>query len=394
MSIFRFVFGWSLFIITSLSAPQLGQCQGITKFPDSFFGTSSLRTLSEYSVFQEEIDATSEQVAQASATVKEFRSKIRAIAGQARSLGNDKANRMFKEEHARQAEVAESRLRAILRPKQYLRLRQIVLQRYVKLLGVQILLSDSIVKELGLSAEELATWKQVITKQEKRQLDELKLLYEARLELEQKHLTPAQRAKFQEVYGERFAKGDRTLPPVHTNPPPEIGSHLELLVYPEIRNELEVIDEQHEKIKKLVDEIYDEHRELRALQRRHGKDKEAVKELEARVTALHDGVPKILDDILLPHQQKRLQQLLFQVVSQRQGGEPLRTPVVAEAIGMSQRQYKELIAKLDGEAKRAAKKSVDVWNDVFRTCIEALTEEQQTTYHRLVGKPFADAFVR
>ena len=99
----------------------------------------------------------------------------------------------------------------------------------------------------------------------------------------------------------------------------------------------------------------------------------------------------MLDEILLPHQQKRLKQLLFQVVSQRQGGEPLRTPVVARAIGLSQREHKALIDQLNIEAKRAAKKRVDVWEDVFRTCIEALTEEQQATYYRLVGKRFAAA---
>lgn len=379
----------SVVVVSSVSTPQLAQCQGILKFPDSFFGTSSLRTLSRDSAFQKEIEATEEQVAQVKGTLEEFRNKIRSIAGLARSLGNDEVNRLFKEEHSRQAEAAEARLRSVLRPKQYLRLRQIVLQRYVRLNGVQLLLSDSIVKELALNPTELATWTALIKKQDQRQLDELQALYDGRLALEAKMLTPDQQAKFKEVYGERFAKAGRTLPPVHMDPAPDLGPHLELLIYAEIRDELEVIDEQHEKIRKLGKAIYNEHRKLRSLQDRHAKDQDAVQELEALVTALHKGVPKMLDEILLPHQQKRLRQLLFQVVSQRQGGEPLRTPVVAQAIGLSQREHKALIAQLNIEAKRAAKKRIEVWEDVFRTCIEALTEEQRATYYRLVGKRFA-----
>jgi len=243
----RFVCYLSLVVV---STSQVAHCQGIAKFPDSFFGTSSLRTLSRYSAFQKEIEATEEQVAQVKGTLEEFRKKIRSIAGLARSLSNDEVNRLFKEEHSRQAAAAEARLRSVLRPKQYLRLRQIVLQRYVRLNGVQLLLSDSIVEELSLSAEELATWTALIKKQDQRQLDELQALYDARLTLEAKMLTPDQQAKFKEVYGERFAKAGRILPPVHMDPPPDLGPHLELLIYPEIREELEVIDEQREQIKK------------------------------------------------------------------------------------------------------------------------------------------------
>lgn len=101
-----------------------------------------------------------------------------------------------------------------------------------------------------------------------------------------------------------------------------------------------------------------------------------------------EAVQQIEQQILLPHQMKRLRQLIFQVRLAQYAPSPLRSPLVAETIGLTAAQQAKLFKTMEEQRAKTQMKKDALWKEVLATCVESLTPEQRARYHRLVGKPF------
>lgn len=372
---------------------RAGTAQDVLNLPE-FFGKGPLRELATNPDLQNEIEATKEQVARVQEIRVEFDSEHRAISSRSRTIGNKEAERLFNELHLRQAKVTGARLRTVFTPAQYRRLRQVMLQLYIERLGVEFLLDQYIVAELKLDDEDdLAAWSALVKKEKRRYRAELDHLWKEKQDLESQALTQKQHDNLKEVLGDRFDVQYYTGFGVSET----TGPHLAILIHPAVRQELEVIDDQRDAIRKLAENVADQGKilEREARDAARAKNAKTGKRITPRVrndpefrksiAELHDGVPKALAAILLPHQMKRLRQLLFQATLRT---EPLRSPVVARAIGLTEKEHKQIIAKLDAQAKRSTERREASWTGTLRRCIEALPDEQEAAYYRLIGKPF------
>jgi len=61
---------------------------------------------------------------------------------------------------------------------------------------------------------------------------------------------------------------------------------------------------------------------------------------------------------------------------------------MAEALQLTATQKRIIAQQLIEERKKARIEETKLSDDVLRTCIKALTPDQQAAYYRLVGKPF------
>jgi hypothetical protein len=163
----------------------------------------------------------------------------------------------------------------------------------------------------------------------------------------------------------------------------------------QVQNELNLSDEQNEKIGELQEES---RRELDKL--RQGLDPEAFrKKLQAMYPKVMEKEEKHLTEILKPEQMERLKQISLQL----QGADILRKPEVVRTLGLSIEQQE----KLSSLFKQADKQRADMINQppglpigqfggmmpmqnkqaLLEKALKLLTPEQRQKVEKIVGKP-------
>ena len=193
------------------------------------------------------------------------------------------------------------------------------------------------------------------------------------------------------------------------------GASLMLLMSKQVQKELEIVDEQKEKLQKLADEAMQEMREgmrerfagLRDLpdEERRAKFDEIRKEMEGRA----EKMMKKVEEVLLPHQIDRLKQIQLQM----QGGSVTSNPKVAEELKLTEEQKEKLrkirdelqekmrgfgekfrgLRDLEGEAREAKIKELreeitKLRKEGEEKALAVLTGEQRAKLEKMIGKKF------
>jgi hypothetical protein len=164
---------------------------------------------------------------------------------------------------------------------------------------------------------------------------------------------------------------------------------VELLRQDAVRKELELLDDQVANLEKLREDIREMMRD--AINRlREGRDpdqpgpppdmRQVFESVQARAQAR-------LNEILLPHQMKRLQQLALQA-RLRGGGFAMLSPDVGQQLGITDEQREQLREKAQRIEADLRKKIAELRRQAQDELIALLTPEQQAKYRELVGPPF------
>jgi len=353
--------------------------------PPSFQGLLPLEHVVKDAIVREEAGLIEQQHLQAKQLLADYNAArlrtARRLLGQ--GLSDADASQLLQAEMDQFAESLPMRLQGILRPEQHTRLQQVVLQKTLRGLGVLLLARPPIGEVLGLTPEERDAWKEVLQREQRRWHESRQRLpADADRPSIREVLTPAQREHFEELHGELFRQGALPSlddPRVGTSWPPE----MDLLRNGDVRKEIELVEDQEAAIRDLLAMFAREAQTLELKARldhtEHKRSTTALRQAQALLQ---------LQETLLPHQLRRLRQIIFQIRVRERFTDPFRSPLVSEALELTASQQKELWARMDAEAKAARQAEDELWDEVLRTCIEALTPEQQAKYHRLVGKPF------
>lgn len=300
-------------------------------------------------------------------------------------LKGDESARYLAEAAETQAVATATKLRTILQPEQYKRLQQITFHKQLRYQGVLFLQLDSIVKTLELSDEELSQWKMFLREQHERYRSELRELGEQARLNRGAFLTQEQQQRFEELFGEPFQGADLSLPDAdHVTP---WGPYLELLRNVRVRHDLEIVDDQLDKVEELLRKIESRYDTARRTSIRNRKEGNARDVFKAEVAAMRlIGIPE-LKEILVPHQIRRLEQLVFQTRARQQSGEPLRSELVASALQLSESQRIAILKSLDEQRAKAKAAANGIWNDTLKSSLEFVSAEKRARYYRLVGRP-------
>jgi Spy/CpxP family protein refolding chaperone len=169
------------------------------------------------------------------------------------------------------------------------------------------------------------------------------------------------------------------------------GGDLALLDNEEVRKELDIVDEQVDKIKALRDKMREEMQAQFAGFRDLSEDDRRTKFEEMRTKMADRGkeLQKEVDDILLPQQRDRLSQIALQQRLQRSGTvDGLTSGELAEKIGITDEQ-KEKMAELAKDAEKELQDKIAKARAEARDKIlSGLTPEQKDKVKKMLGSEF------
>ena len=164
-----------------------------------------------------------------------------------------------------------------------------------------------------------------------------------------------------------------------------------LLLSEAVQSELEMTDEQIELLKELAQgrtrpEGFDREA-FRAEMEGLSDEERAAKIKEMRESRSKDQKAK-LEEILLPHQMERLEQLSFQASAQG-GARSLISGPLAEKLNITDQQKEELQSQAEELQKKFNEEVAKLRAEMQEKLLESLTSEQQAEFKKLTG----DAFV-
>jgi len=179
------------------------------------------------------------------------------------------------------------------------------------------------------------------------------------------------------------------------------GNPLMLLNSDQVQRELDLVDEQKEELRKILESSRGDRAnfaELRDLpeEERRARMRELREQSEGRVAELQ----KKVNEVLLPHQQKRLKQIQLQL----QGDRALNNPEVAKELGLTdeqQRKLEEVREKTQQQMREAfgqrgeggdrganRERLAELREQTQRQVNEVLTADQKKKLEEMKGEPF------
>jgi Spy/CpxP family protein refolding chaperone len=167
------------------------------------------------------------------------------------------------------------------------------------------------------------------------------------------------------------------------------GGTLMLLLRPDVRGELELLDHQVEELTKLREDLMNQMREMMAPdQNLSWQDRmQRMREMGEKVRADAD---EKLKKILLPHQVRRLDQLNAQNQLRMRGGlmRSLMADPLAEDLALTDAQKEALRAKAEKLNAELQQKIAELRNKAQEELLKELTPQQQAKIKERFGEPF------
>jgi Spy/CpxP family protein refolding chaperone len=152
----------------------------------------------------------------------------------------------------------------------------------------------------------------------------------------------------------------------------------------DVRKELELLDDQVEKLTKLAEARAGQMREMfSGMQDMSEEERRA--EMQKRFEKARTESEKQIGEILLPHQMKRLKQLSVQL---RLQGPGTGIEGVGDDIGLTEDQKEKLRAKAEQLREDLRKKMAEWRKQAQDEMVKMLTPDQQAKFKSLVGEPF------
>lgn len=173
------------------------------------------------------------------------------------------------------------------------------------------------------------------------------------------------------------------------------GGVLGLLYRDDVRQDLQLVDEQQEKVDALSDEIrtelQDEMREMfRGMQDLSDEERQQqFEKIRERMEDVNADAEKRLKKVLLPHQFDRLKQIDVQMRVQQQGAEALTSGALAETLDLTESQRERLEERAAEVEQELQEKIGQLRIEARNKLLDVLTAEQRAKLESLMGDDFA-----
>jgi Spy/CpxP family protein refolding chaperone len=172
------------------------------------------------------------------------------------------------------------------------------------------------------------------------------------------------------------------------------GGLLGLATRDDVQQELQLVDEQKDKVRAISDDmqtktreemrgLFDQLRDLSAEERRA-----KFGEIRAKFEAINSEMEKKLDGVLLPHQLERLKQIDLQNKIRQRGASALTSGDVADALKLTDDQRDKLEKRAAEVQDELQTKIRELQADARKKMIDVLTPDQQAQLQKLMGDNF------
>ena len=165
------------------------------------------------------------------------------------------------------------------------------------------------------------------------------------------------------------------------------GRPEDLLRRDDVRKELELVDDQIEKLEEFSNRQRESGRELFAGLRDLSREERAEKFREIFAKRAEES-QKEIGKILLPHQTKRLGQLAVQYRMRSGTSRGLTSGSVAEELGITEEQQEDIRKKAEEVQKELNEKIAKLREEARDDILQALTPQQRAKFKQMVGEPF------
>jgi Spy/CpxP family protein refolding chaperone len=171
-------------------------------------------------------------------------------------------------------------------------------------------------------------------------------------------------------------------------------SPLTLINDKSVIEELELVDDQVEALNDLQDDMRDVFRESFSGMRDRFRDKNVdreslMDEIREKIQSQMADVETDLNEILLPHQATRLDELYFQMQASRSGTDGmLSNPKVKERLGLTDEQIDEIKAKAEEVKADLDKKIAGLREEAREEILSVLSSDQQKQIKEMMGDSF------
>jgi Spy/CpxP family protein refolding chaperone len=172
------------------------------------------------------------------------------------------------------------------------------------------------------------------------------------------------------------------------------GGILGLAMRPEVQQELQLVDEQKDKIQGITDDmrnkVRDQMRDVFSQMQNLSPEERRAKfgEIRQKFDTITADYEKQLDKVLLPQQLDRLKQIDLQSKIQQRGAEALTSGDVAKALNLTDEQRQKLEQRAAEVEKDLQAKISQLRADARKKMIDVLTPEQQAQLEKLMGPQF------
>jgi Spy/CpxP family protein refolding chaperone len=172
------------------------------------------------------------------------------------------------------------------------------------------------------------------------------------------------------------------------------GGLIGLIARDEVQQELQLVDEQKDKVRGITDEMRTKAREqmqgMFSQMQNLSDDERRAKfgEIRTKIEALSADTEKQLDKVLLPHQMERLKQIDLQSKLQSRGASALTSTDVAKALNLTDEQRDKLEKRAAEVQEELQTKIKQLQADARKKMLDVLTPDQQAQLDKMMGQQF------
>jgi Spy/CpxP family protein refolding chaperone len=172
------------------------------------------------------------------------------------------------------------------------------------------------------------------------------------------------------------------------------GGLLGLAARDEVQQELQLVDEQKEKVRAITEDMRnkarDQFRDIFTQMRDLNDDERRARfgEIRTKMETLNADFEKQLDKVLLPHQLDRLKQIDLQTKVRYRGAEALTSGDIAKTLNLTDEQREKLEKRAAEVQDELQTKIRQLQADARKKMLDVLTPEQQAQLEKLMGQQF------
>ncbi len=166
------------------------------------------------------------------------------------------------------------------------------------------------------------------------------------------------------------------------------GGGLEVLMDENVRKELDIVDDQANKIRTISEKMRDEMREMFSGMRDIPEADRQAKfaELREKMQARAQSMQKEIDEVLLPQQRDRLKQVMLQSRMRNQGtSDSLMSDEIAKELDITDEQKQKLREAAEQAQTEMRQKIEKLRQEAEQKVISVLTTAQQEKLKKLIG---------
>jgi Spy/CpxP family protein refolding chaperone len=172
------------------------------------------------------------------------------------------------------------------------------------------------------------------------------------------------------------------------------GGVVGLVMREDVQQELQLVDEQQEKVNAVSEEtrnrIQEEFRDVFSQMQDLDEEErqERLDEIRQRIEKINSDMEKRLKKVLMPHQFDRLKQISLQTRIQQMGAEALTSGELAETLGLTDAQREKLERRQAEVQEELQEKMRQLRLEARDKILAVLTPEQRAKVESLMGDQF------